>query len=229
MTAQVELKQLREAKRLLQEQVSLQKQVIAQRQELARLQEQRAEQQQEQIGLLVKEKSVLHQRVSELTAQVSQLSDQVKTLEERLAKNSHNSHQPPSLDRFARQPKSLRKSSGKPFGGQTGHQGQTLEFSSPPDVVIVHAVERCQHCHQDLKPVEAEVVERRQVVELPSVRVLVEEHQIEHKRCPHCHHLSVAPFPQDLRAPLQYPTGCATRSPFSGFIHLDKVPNYLTR
>ena len=62
-----------------------------------------------------------------LKMQVEQLSAQVKELESHLAKDSHNSRLPPSSDRFVRQkhPKSLRKSSGKKPGGQTGHPGST--------------------------------------------------------------------------------------------------------
>jgi transposase len=46
---------------------------------------------------------------------VNQLTEQVKRLQERLAKDSHNSALPPSSDRFVRQKKtrSLRQKSGK--------------------------------------------------------------------------------------------------------------------
>ncbi len=40
-----------------------------------------------------------------LKRQVEDLSTQVKQLESRLATDSHNSHLPPSSDRFVRQPK----------------------------------------------------------------------------------------------------------------------------
>lgn len=206
MGAQEELIQLREAKKLLQEQVGLQKQVIAQQQEQIRLLEQRATQQQEQVGLLVKENSVLDLRVSQLTEEVSQLREQVQRLQEQLAKDSHNSHQPPSSDRFVRQPRSLRQSSGKKPGGQAGHRGQTLEFQSVPDEVIVHAVQQCSHCQQDLSRVSACWVERRQVVDLPPVQVLVQEHRVEHKQCPHCQGMTHAAFPAEVRAPIQYGT-----------------------
>src|SRR5258708_38674838 len=66
-----------------------------------------------------------------------------------------------------RQPKSLRKKSGKKPGGQTDHPGSTLQMSQTPDTVIVHPVEHCQHCQHDLREVAALQVERRQVVDLP--------------------------------------------------------------
>jgi transposase len=45
--------------------------------------------------------------------------------------------------------------------------------------------------------------ERRQVHELPLVRLVVREHQALHVRCPHCQHISVGTFPAAVpsRAP----------------------------
>ena len=136
--------------------------------------------------------------------QIALLQEQVASLQARLSKDSHNSHLPPSSDRFGRQPKSLRKKSGKKPGGQVGHPGSTLQLSQTPDAVIVHAVEHCQHCQQDLREVNNLQVERRQVIDLPPKRVLVIEHQSEQKCCPNCQQISTAPFPADVRAPVQY-------------------------
>src|SRR5207244_13464986 len=98
----------------------------------------------------------------------------------------------------------LRKKSGKPPGGQSGHAGNTLKLSETPDVVIVHAVEDCQHCQHDLREVASLHVERRQVIDLPPKRVLVIEHQAQQKCCPACQQISLAAFPDDVRAPVQY-------------------------
>ena len=146
----------------------------------------------------------LRQENSALREQVALLSERISVLEAKLAKDSHNSHLPPSSDRFGRQPKSLRKRSGKKPGGQAGHPGSTLKLSPTPDQVIVHPVEVCQHCQQDLREVESLQVERRQVLDLPPKRVLVIEHQAQQKCCPACHQISLAAFPDDIRAPVQY-------------------------
>ncbi|HEY6406125.1 MAG TPA: IS66 family transposase [Ktedonobacteraceae bacterium] len=146
----------------------------------------------------------LRQENSALREQVRLLSERINDLEARLAKDSHNSHLPPSSDRFQRQPKSLRKKSGKQPGGQTGHVGNTLKLSKTPDLVIVHPVDSCQHCQRDLREVESLHVERRQVIDLPPKRVLVIEHQTQQKCCPHCQQISLAAFPDDVRAPVQY-------------------------
>src|SRR5438034_3221744 len=107
----------------------------------------------------------LRQENSALRDQVAQLSERISVLEAKLAKDSHNSHLPPSSDRFHRQPKSLRQKSGKKPGGQAGHRGSTLLLSPSPDTVIVHPVEHCQHCPQDLRAVACLQVERRQVID----------------------------------------------------------------
>src|SRR6266566_2974462 len=165
-----ELTQLRQENRLLREQTGLQHETIS-------LQKNLIDRLQEQITLLERERSLQQQ-------QMSQLSEQVKELQEQLAKNSHNSSLPPSSDRFVRQPKSLRTKSGKQTGGQEGHPGTTLRFSQAPDEVIEHLVSVCASCQHDLREVEACVTLRRQVVDVPSPRLIVQEHRAEQKQCP---------------------------------------------
>src|SRR6266568_552114 len=78
-----------------------------------------------------------------LEGQIDVLQERVKILERQQAKDSHNSNLPPSSDRFVRLPKSLKQKSGKKPGGQKGHRGHSLRQVETPDVVLVHAVERC--------------------------------------------------------------------------------------
>src|SRR6266516_3092000 len=185
-----ELTQLRQENRLLREQTGLQHETIS-------LQKNLIDRLQEQITLLERERSLQQQ-------QMSQLSEQVKELQEQLAKDSHNSHLPPSSDRFVRQPRSLRTKSGKKPGGQEGHPGRTLMFSPTPDEVIIHPVQRCEHCQQDLAQIAPHALERRQVVDMPAPRLLVQEHQAERKQCPACQQMTAAAFPAGVEAPVQY-------------------------
>src|SRR5947209_88842 len=189
MTEQKELIHLRQVKSLLQEQVGMQKKLIAQ--------------QQEQIRLLVEENSLQHQRITQLSGQVSQLTEQVKTLQERLAKDSHNSSLPPSSDRFSRQskPSSLRQKSEKKAGGQQGHGGTTLSMSEVADEVVRLPVTQCQQCQADLSAIAAHTIQRRQVVDVPRPRLQVSEFQGEWKQCPHCQHIPPAAFPAGVSAP----------------------------
>src|SRR3989440_6039959 len=159
--------------------------------------DERIQQQDSRIG----QQSLL---IEQLQAQIASLTQHVKDLQDRLAKDSHNSSLPPSSDRFVRQPKSLRKKSEKPSGGQKGHPGTTLQFSPTPDEVIEYRVSVCASCQYDLRQVEACVTLRRQVVDMPAPRLLVQEHRAEHKQCPRCQQLTLAPFPPGVVAPIQY-------------------------
>ena len=162
---------------------------------------------QEENSVLREENATLRALVAELLPlkeQVSQLSAQVKELERRLAKDRHNSHLPPSSDRFHRQPKSLRKKSGKKPGAQKGHEGTTLSLSQTPDQVVVHEVCTCSHCQADLSGEPVLQVERRQVLDVPPKRLIVVEHQAQQKWCPSCQSVSKALFPEGVAAPVQY-------------------------
>ncbi len=183
MTIEEELLSLREENKVLREQ-------LAQRDELI---------QQQQVVL-----SKLNAVIQQHDERMSNLSEQLQAVQNRLAKDSHNSHLPPSSDRFGRKPKSLRQKSEKPSGGQAGHPGASLPFSSTPDEIIEQQVDRCEACQQDLQAVATCGRERRQVVDLPSPRLLVREYRAEQKQCPHCQHITRAAFPAGVQAPIQY-------------------------
>lgn len=147
------------------------------------------------------------ERIAHLEHVVQQLSEEIKALQERQAKDSHNSSLPPSSDRFSRQkkPRSLRKKSGKKSGGQPGHRGTTLQMRETPDEIIcLPPVTRCDQCHADLSTVSVKTVERRQVLDIPKPHVEIKEYQGEWKCCPECQQLTCAPFPAEIKAPTQF-------------------------
>ena len=133
------------------------------------------------------------------------LAERVHELEARLAKDSHNSSKPPSSDGLARKTKSLRRRSGKKPGGQIGHRGETLRLVATPDAVVEHRPVICSGCQTSLAD-EAPVVlrERRQVQELPPVRLQVTEHQALHVRCPACQTVTAGTFPAKVPSRAQY-------------------------
>ncbi len=45
---------------------------------------------------------------------------------------------------------------------------------------------------------------RRQVVDIPAPQLIVQEHRAQQKQCPRCQHLTVAAFPPEVTAPIQY-------------------------
>ncbi len=133
------------------------------------------------------------------------LKAQVAELQARLAKDSHNSGKPPSSDGLARKTKSLRRRSGKKAGGPLGHRGETLHLVATPDALVEHRPTVCAQCQAPLDEA-ADVVlrERRQVQDLPRIRLVVTEHQALHVRCPHCQAVSVGAFPAEAPSRAQY-------------------------
>ena len=136
---------------------------------------------------------------------LEQLANRIQVLEDQIVKNSRNSGKPPSSDEYNRPaPKSLRKRHGKKSGGQAGHVGYTLHTVEHPKLVTVHRVQQCSHCQVSLKRVKASRYEKRQVFEVPRVRVEVTEHQAEIKLCPWCGKQNRVVFPVGVTQPVQY-------------------------
>lgn len=151
----------------------------------------------------------LRAREAQLKAQVAALAADVAALKAAVAKDSHNSGKPPSSDvtRSGRAPKSLRRKSGKPSGGQPGHPGTTLALRAVPDALVVHAPAACASCGSTFSPDVPSVPvvgERRQVFELPPLRLVATEHQAHERRCPACATTSRGTFPPEVRTTVQY-------------------------
>jgi uncharacterized coiled-coil protein SlyX len=104
----------------------------------------------------------------------------IRDLEREVERDSHKSSLPPSLDlpwQKVKRTRSLRQKSGRRPGDQHGHRGATLKPSEYPDQVINHAPEACPDCGASLSEADVISSERRQVFDLPSVRVVVTEHR----------------------------------------------------
>jgi transposase len=146
-------------------------------------------------------------RQEELETENKRLRKRVDELEQQLAKNSRNSGKPPSTDGFKKPtPKSLRKKGDRNSGGQPGHPGHTLEMADKPDDIEHHRVEHCGCCGRSLAGQTPAGIEKRQVHDLPPIRLVVTEHRAESKRCA-CGHLNKAKFPEGVNAPAQYGPG----------------------
>ena len=142
--------------------------------------------------------------VTQLLERLNTLESEVKELQGRLSKNSRNSNKPPSGDGFGKRTKSLRRPSDKPSGGQPGHQGHTLEWNSNPDFVDRSEVKECSGCGASLVSAPVDEVLARQVFDIPPIEVLVTEHQVEVKCCPHCGQSNQGNFPAEASNVVQY-------------------------
>jgi transposase len=139
--------------------------------------------------------------------QIAQLTARVVELEAQLGKNSRNSGKPPSSDGLKKpQTQSNRTSSGKKSGGQSGHGGASLSQVETPDHTILHRAQTCGSCNLSVGERPVIGIEKRQVFDLPSMNLVVTEHQVETKRCT-CGCLTTAAFPSHARAPVQYGSG----------------------
>jgi transposase len=151
---------------------------------------------------------VLQEQIVGLQTQVARLEAENRSLRDQLAKNSGNSGKPPSSDGYAKPaPKSLRPRGERKSGGQPGHKGHTLEKVDNPDHIEVCPVDSCPHCRTDLRGVASGKPDRRQVFDLPPVRITVTEHQAEVKPCPGCGKTIRGTFPDEVTQPTQYGLG----------------------
>jgi transposase len=151
------------------------------------------------------DKETLIAIILELQRQLREQAALIQELRDQLAKNSQNSGKPPSSDGL-KKPRtcSLRKKSGRRSGGQKGHQGHTLKMVEQPDHIQVHEASTCSHCATDLQSVEPCGYEKRQVFDVPPMRIEVTEHQAEVKTCPGCGQQVKGDFPSDVTQPVQY-------------------------
>jgi len=155
-------------------------------------------------GLVARDRSL-----EERDRLIAELSARVAELEARLGKNSQNSSKPPSSDAFVKPPpRSLRRKSGRKPGKQTGEQGSRLEPRADPDEVVVHAPSTCHSCGSDLDDAPVVGDQRRQVFDLPPIRLRAVEHRAQRRACG-CGTVTTAGFPDHVSAPVCYGPGVA--------------------
>src|SRR5205085_4532704 len=111
-----------------------------------------------------------------------------------ILKNSQTSSLPPSTDPHKRT-RSLRERSGRKPGGQVGHRGATREMVAKPDRRVIHTPDTCCLCGSSLVACQVKESKRRQIHDIPPLKVEVVEHQAETKVCDRCGTTNKAKFP----------------------------------
>lgn len=132
---------------------------------------------------------------------LAEFAQRVLALEEKIALKPHT----PSAAQGFIKPVSQRPKGKNKSGGQAGHKGHTLEKNETPDETEQHKAQQCPNCGLDLKEIPGEVVEVRQVMDLPEIiRFFTTEHQVVEVCCPGCQSPVKADFPEHVTAPVQY-------------------------
>lgn len=142
-----------------------------------------------------------HSLIKKLLSVIEQMQAEIDELKAKLNENSQNSNRPPSSDGFNKPKVGLPKKA-KRRGGRLGHLGKTLNRVANPDVVIDCQPESCECGLSEWTP-EVEIVDSRQVFELPEPRLAVFEYRRIKRRC-QCGRTVCGEFPEKVSAPVQY-------------------------
>ena len=142
------------------------------------------------------------QEIKLLKARITDLEQKLERYINR--KDSNNSSLPPSKDEN-RPPRtsSLREKSERKVGSQPGHEGKTLEMTQYPDEVIEHRSCFCPECGKDLSNRPFELSAKRQVIDIPTIKQIVTEHQVYRCMCA-CGKVVESEFPDGVDCPVRY-------------------------
>jgi len=151
---------------------------------------------------------IINSSREELISIAEKLLKRVVELENELEKykhpkNSSNSSIPPSKDENRLKRKSLRKKTGCKPGGQKGHEGNTLKMVETPDIIQKHIPKYCNKCGKDIHNIPYAFASKRQVIDIPEIKLQVTEHQI-YKRLCSCGHETINDYPLEANAPVSY-------------------------
>ena len=140
-------------------------------------------------------------RLVALEAEVNRLRIENERLREQARASSRNSSQPPSSDTPSVPPRKKRRSSGKKRGAQPGHEGHRRKLYPAEECRSVsnHRPTACGACGTALTGSDPDPV-RHQVVELPEVKPLVDEHRLHQLVCPACGEVTRASLPSSVTA-----------------------------
>ena len=141
----------------------------------------------------------LSKELEEFRQQIEQLKTENQLLKEKVNGSSRNSHRAPSSDQV-KPPKSQEKrKKGKKRGGQPGHPGHSRPLYPVEECerVIDHYPQTCACCGEGLTGFDPNPY-RHQVVEIPPVKLDIEEHRLHQLACDHCGQKTRAALPEEV-------------------------------
>ena len=143
--------------------------------------------------------------VAKIILMVDKLEKRIKELESKLGMNSTNSSKPPSTDNKLTKPKKPSSSkSNKKRGAQVGHIGKNLRIVATPDNTKILLPTQCTCCNSSLKDIDSLKFEKRQLFDLPDIKMQVTEYRACSVECKECHTINKASFPRNINATTQY-------------------------
>jgi hypothetical protein len=150
-------------------------------------------------------RDIYHQGEEAVVAKFMEFDARLKRLEEMIGMNSTNSSKPPSTDnKLTKTKKVLNSKSKKKRGAQVGHKGKSLKMVAIPDTIDILLPTTCSCCNSSLKDVKYHKYEKRQLFDLPNIKMQVTEYQAYSIKCKKCNTLNKAEFPDNVNAATQY-------------------------
>ena len=165
------------------------------------------------LGEIAQLRAVIVERDAELVEARERIAD----LTAQINRNSSNSSVPPSSDGLAKKPALPRKRGGK-RGKQPGSPGRHLAQVDDPDEVVEHRPAACRGCGAGLDDAVQVGTSRRQVFDLPPVRLQVTEHRAVRCRCA-CGTVTSGTFPAVASAPACYGPGVRAAIVYLTVVH----------
>ncbi len=139
------------------------------------------------------------QQIEQQAVRLVALEARLAVLEERLAQTSRTSSRPPSSDPPSAPPRRTRTPSGRPAGGQVGHEGhgRTLRPVEQVDHVTEVKPSACAQCGAPLAGEDPDPA-RHQVAEVPRVVPEVTEYRRHTLTGAACGAATAAAWPDDM-------------------------------
>ncbi len=150
-------------------------------------------------------RDIYHQGEDAVVAKLMEFDARLKKLEEIIGMNSSNSSKPPSTDnKLTKSKKTTTSNSKKKRGAQYGHKGKNLKLVSNPNNTEILLPTNCSCCSSSLKNINSIKFEKRQLFDLPTIKMQVTEYQAHSLKCKKCHTINKAEFPSNINTTAQY-------------------------